>query len=178
MRLITFANLKLKKISLKKNFINWTIIGILALGVIFGGYFLGKKLPEFKLAQLIKIGQKPQEVSQSPEEILRQQGLELVPSQEKIYEMEAQPGEGITHLARRALKEYLKEKGEGLNLTKEHKIYIEDYLQNKTGDYGLKVGQKITFSEGIIKEAIEQAQKLTSEQLQNLTQYSQLVSDL
>jgi len=65
-----------------------------------------------------------------------------------------------------------------LNLTPEHKIYIEDYLQKKTGDYWLQVGQKLTFSEELIKEAIEKAQTLTQQQLQNLAQYVKLVPEL
>ena len=37
-------------------------------------------------------------------------------------------GDGVTHLARRALANYL-EKNPDSALTKEHKIYIEDYLR-------------------------------------------------
>jgi hypothetical protein len=36
----------------------------------------------------------------------------------------------------------------------------------------------VTFSEELIKEAIEKAQTLTQEQLQNLTQYAKLVPEL
>jgi predicted transcriptional regulator len=131
-------------------------------------------MPQLKIAQILpqkKAEKEMPEVVINPPE--KAEGI----TQPKVYEETAEPGEGITHLARKALKEYLKEKG-GPNLTPEHKIYIEDYLQNKTGDYWLKVGQKLTFSEELIKEAIEKAQTLTQQQLQNLSQYAKLVPEL
>lgn len=176
MNIISFTATRIKKITTRKNFLNWTLVGLLVL-VVIGGYFLGKKMPQFNLAQLVPIKEK-QEITKAPEGILEEEGIEIIPRQSKIYEEEAQPGEGITHLARKALKEYLKEKGQGLSLTKEHKIYIEDYLQKKTGDFWLQVGQRLTFSEEMIKEAINQSLQLTPEQLQNLTQYTALVSGL
>ena len=99
-----------------------------------------------------------------------------LPSTSKVYQETAQPGEGITHLARRALKSYLEEKGSDFNLTPEHKIYIEDYIQKKTGDRWLMLGETLTFSEELIVESIQKAQQLTPDQLDNLKQYSQLVS--
>jgi len=94
----------------------------------------------------------------------------------KDYEETAEKGEGITHLARKALKQYLEEKNVNFSLTSEHKVYIEDYLQNKTGDYQLKLGQKVGFSEDLMTEAINSSQKLSSKQLESLRQYSVQVS--
>lgn len=82
-------------------------------------------------------------------------------------------GEGITHLARRALKNYTKDNPE--NLTNEHKIYIEDYIKDSIGSRPLEVGEEITFSEDLIKEAIDASLELTPEQLNNLEKYSALV---
>ncbi len=96
----------------------------------------------------------------------------------EIYTEKAGKGEGITHLARKALKKYLSSEGSSLNLSKEHKIYIEDYMKDKTGNFKLKVGQEISFSVNLIKEAILRAQKLTQSQLNNLKQYSKLVPSL
>ena len=79
----------------------------------------------------------------------------LIAAPDKVYEMSAQPGEGITHLARRALKTYLEEKGSDLNLTPEHKIYIEDYIQKRTGDRWLILGETLTFSEELIVEDMQ-----------------------
>ncbi len=89
-------------------------------------------------------------------------------------------GNGLTHLARYALKEYLKEKPElAGQLKAEHKIYIEDYLQKHTAHSKiLKVGDEISFSNELIKEAIDQAQKLTDSQIKNLGQYVPLVPSL
>ena len=42
----------------------------------------------------------------------------------------------------------------------------------------LQLGEKVEFSEELVKEAIQKAETLTVEQLQNLTQYSQLAPSL
>ena len=89
-------------------------------------------------------------------------------------------GNGATHLARAALKEYLKDKSELTGqLEIEQKIYIEDYLQKHTAHTKiLKIGDEISFSNELIKEAIDQAQKLTDSQIKNLGQYVPLVPSL
>ena len=89
----------------------------------------------------------------------------------KIYTVYANRGEGITHLARRALNEYFQETGEDLGLTEEHEIYIEDYLQNKTGTESIEVDHQETFSESLIREAISSAEQLTPKSLDNLKKY-------
>jgi hypothetical protein len=101
------------------------------------------------------------------------------PEVEKIenYTEKAAKGEGVTHLARKALKRYLSFEPVP-SLTKEHKIYIEDYMKDRIGSFKLKVGQEITFSSSLIKEAISSAMKLTQNQLNNLKQYSKLVPSL
>jgi predicted transcriptional regulator len=158
----------------KKRIFNLGVLLAFAL-ILVGGYILVfRGVPELRIAQVLP--EKKVEKEELPEVVITPEKIEA-PAQPKVYEEVAEPGEGITHLARKALKEYLKEKG-GPNLTPEHKIFIEDYLQKKTGDYWLQVGQKLTFSEELIKEAIEKAQTLTQEQLQNLTQYAQLVPEL
>lgn len=103
---------------------------------------------------------------------------EIVTSVPKVYEKEAEEGEGITHLARKALNDYLTETKMEINLTPEHKIFIEDYLKDRTGERWLKPGEKVSFSEELIVQAINEALKLTPEQLNNLRQYSTLVSNL
>jgi len=104
--------------------------------------------------------------------------IQIPVSQEIKYLETAQNGEGITHLARRALSQYLQEKPQDFDVTPEHKIYIEDYLAKSMGDRWLNLGENIEFSEILLKEAIGKAKDLTPEQLQNLTQFSQLVSNL
>ena len=83
-------------------------------------------------------------------------------------------GEGVTHLARRALKNYLESNSQ--ELTNEHKVYIEDYLKDKAGSRPLEVGEEIAFSQDLIEEAIDASLNLDLEQLRVLEQYSQLVA--
>lgn len=90
----------------------------------------------------------------------------------------AAKGNGTTHLARMALADYL-EKNPDSSLTKEHKIYIEDYLRKNVGKSGnIAVGTQIEFSKDLIQRSIEQAKKLNNNQLKNLQKYSAQVSTL
>jgi hypothetical protein len=171
----------------KLNKINITIaLSIVLLLLLIGGYVLLKwtgKLGKLSLgdyfqklaAGIVTVTQRskgPKQDEVSPEELK----ITLPKSGDRTYEEVAQQGEGITHLARRALKEYLQNTGQGADLTPEHKVYIEDYIQKKTGDRWLNLGEKISFSEELIKEAIEKSRQLTGEQLENLKQYSTLIS--
>ncbi|MBU1255472.1 hypothetical protein KKE74_00520 [Patescibacteria group bacterium] len=102
---------------------------------------------------------------------------EIIPESRKETGMiieKANLGEGITHLARKALKNYLQDNPQ--ELTNEHKIYIEDYLKDKTGSNPLEIGEEVSFSEDLIKEAIDASLQLTPNQLKNLEQYSALVA--
>jgi len=164
----------LTKIKTRRKILNLGVLLVFVL-ILVGGYLLVfKGVPSWKVAQVFPERKSEEEL---PEVVITPPEKPQEVSQPKVYEEVAELGEGITHLARKALKEYLKEKG-GPNLTPEHKIYIEDYLQKKTGDFWLQVGQKLTFSEELIKEAIEKSQTLTEQQLQNLTQYAKLVPEL
>ena len=97
---------------------------------------------------------------------------------EETFTEKAEQGEGITHLARKALKNYLAKEGNGLELSKEQKIYIEDYLQNETGSELLAIGEERAFSKNMIEEAVESAQKLSDEQLKKIEQFSALAPSL
>ncbi|TSD01963.1 MAG: Uncharacterized protein Athens071425_212 [Parcubacteria group bacterium Athens0714_25] len=90
----------------------------------------------------------------------------------------AQKGDGLTHLARRALADYL-EKNPDSQLTAEHKIYIEDYLRKNVSHEGkVLVGSSVEFSKDLINQAIEQSKKLNDNQLKNLQKYSAMVPSL
>lgn len=84
----------------------------------------------------------------------------------------AQPGNGVTHLARRALKDYLANHSDAPTLTKEHKIFIEDYLKDKTGSQPLEIGQKLSFPTNLVSEAIAASQHLSPQQLKHLSIYA------
>jgi len=89
----------------------------------------------------------------------------------------AAKGNGVTHLARAALKEYARKNN--LDLKKEQKIYIEDYLRKHVARAGtLKPGDTISFSDSLMKDAIDRVQQLTDKQIQNLSQYVPLVPSL
>lgn len=89
-----------------------------------------------------------------------------------------QKGEGVTHLARRALKDYEEEFGKDTVLTKEHKIYIEDYLKDKVGSRWLNVDEEISFEKKLIEEAIAASKKLSESELNNLNKYAALVPSI
>ncbi len=82
----------------------------------------------------------------------------------------ASRGDGITHLARSAIKDYLAESGK--TLSAEQKIYAEDYVQNKIGSEFLEVDQKISFSKDLLREAVEKSEGLEEWQIENLKQYT------
>ncbi len=85
----------------------------------------------------------------------------------------AEKGEGVTHLARKAVASYLEENN--LDLNAEQKVYAEDYLQNLKGSRALETGEKVSFTGEQIQEAYEKANALSEAQLENLQQYSQNV---
>jgi len=125
--------------------------------------------------------QKPQNSTENKKEkeVLQNEAQPQTSTQaslKNVYSETAQKGDGITHLARRALKEYLQ--ANHLKMSPEQKVYMEDYLQNHTGNRMLMVGEKISFSRSLIEEAISHAQHLTQNQLRNLHHYSQLVPSL
>ena len=87
-------------------------------------------------------------------------------------------GDGLTTLARQATANYL-EKNADSALTKEHKIYVEDYLRkNVTHSGGVHIGTSVEFSKNLIQKAISQSKNLNDKQLKNLQKYSARVSTL
>lgn len=88
----------------------------------------------------------------------------------------AAKSEGVTHLARRAIKKYLGSTQE--NLSTEQKIYAEDYLAKKTGKKVLEIGEKIEFSTELVKQSIEKAKGLNQKQIENLSKYVPLARNL
>ena len=80
-------------------------------------------------------------------------------------------GDSATLLARQALANFL-EKNPDSVLSKEHKVYIEDYLR-KHATYGsIHVGTSMEFSKSLIQEAIGKSKQLNDRQLANLKKYS------
>ena len=75
----------------------------------------------------------------------------------KVFLENVGKGEGITHLSRRALGKYLKQRShlEELELTVEQQIFIEDHIQNRLGSEQLNIGDTVEISSDLISEAIE-----------------------
>lgn len=89
----------------------------------------------------------------------------------------AAPGNGLTHLARKATANYL-EKNPDSSLTAEHKIYIEDYLRKSVAhEGGIHAGTSVEFSKDLIGQAIEKSKTLSEGQLKNLERYSSRVAE-
>lgn len=88
----------------------------------------------------------------------------------------AAKSEGVTHLARRAIKKYLSSAGESLSA--EQKIYAEDHLTKKTGARLLEIGEKVEFNTDLIKQSIEKAKGLNQKQIENLSKYVPLARNL
>ena len=96
----------------------------------------------------------------------------------KSFIESAVKGDGTTHLARRALAHHL-EKNSDSALTKEHKIYIEDYLRKNISHKGsVRVGTSVEFEKSLISEAIAKSKTLNENQLKNLQKYSARVANL
>ncbi len=95
----------------------------------------------------------------------------------KEYTVSADRGDGITQLARKALKKYLNENGVS-DINDEQKIYAEDYLQNKTGQEFLELGETREFSEDLIAEAIDLSRGLDDSDIENLSKYKSRIANL
>jgi len=87
-------------------------------------------------------------------------------------------GQGITHLARTALQKYLDEQKPKTTLTKEHKIFIEDFLKDASVKKRLYPESELTFSFDLIEKAIAASKQISPAQLASITRYSQKVPSL
>lgn len=94
-----------------------------------------------------------------------------VESNGDVYKVIAEKREGITHLARKALEKYLSENNDS-ELTAAHKVYIEDYIQNRIGNEKIEIGHEETISKKTIEEAISASKKLSPKSLDNLKKYT------
>jgi predicted DNA-binding protein YlxM (UPF0122 family) len=95
------------------------------------------------------------------------------PIKKDFFEKIAQKGDSVTTLAREVVTEYLEENS--LDLSKEHRVYIEDYIQKRIGDFSLDIGESLKISKELITQGIEKAEELTQNQLEELENYSELV---
>jgi len=99
------------------------------------------------------------------------QNTNAVAIEGESYKVTAVRGDGLTHLARKALNKYLEENSDD-QLTAEHKVYIEDYLQNRAGSGQIEIGHEESFSKSQIETAIANSKKLSQKSLDNLKKYT------
>lgn len=164
------------KIKIERNYLNWIILVLLAIAVILIFIYrqpIGEKLSDLvsrNRASLVEIEDMEEEsIPEEPEAI---EGLVSIPGQEDIYQEIAEAGEGITHLARKALNHYLEDYGQNVSLlTDAHRTYIEDYLQNEIGDDWLQQGEKVSFGKDLIGKAIEKSLSLEDAELENIDNF-------
>lgn len=100
---------------------------------------------------------------------------ELSQETEAAYTEVAENGDGLTHLARRAMNHALEQNG-NTELNAEQKVFVEDYLRKNIASQSVTPGSSVEFSKDIIAQAIGQAQALTPQQIQNLSKYAARVS--
>ena len=108
---------------------------------------------------------------QTQETKIEETKTNTVESNGEGYKVVAEKGDGITHLARKALAQYLSENNDS-EITALHKIYIEDYLQNGIGNQVIEIGHAETISKASIQEAVAASKKLSQNSLDNLKKYS------
>ncbi len=162
------------------------IILIAVFGIIIMTEYGGK---EFFFATSQKIGEGAGQLISSDrekEEETEEETEEVEPSEETTpdsdqahsYVQVAEKGEGITHLARKSVTSYMQDNN--LDLSDEERIYVEDFLQKEIqkeeGKSMIEIGDEIEFSPDLIEEGIDGADNLTPDDLNNLSQYSALVS--
>ncbi len=95
---------------------------------------------------------------------------------ENAYIEVASPGEGVTHLARKAMLQYLEANKPDFEVTVEHKVWIEDYVKDQVGRERLAIGATKTVEKNLLRDAVEKSKALTDAQRKNLQRYSRLVA--
>ena len=113
----------------------------------------------------------PEAATETPSEAPLPQPSETA----EVYTEVAEQGNGVTHLARKAAARYVQANPPDFEVTNEHRIFIEDYLKDRTGRSPLALGATQTFSKDLVREAVEASKNLTDAQLKNLQKYSRLV---
>jgi hypothetical protein len=127
------------------------------------------ELDEVGTTGIVKLEEETGEITEVEETVITNEEGGVV----EIMEV-AEPGDGVTHLARKALKKYM-ELNEDIDLLPEQKIYIEDYLKDIIGSEPLEIGDTIKFGKQDITDAINKAMSLTDAQIENLSKYVPLV---
>lgn len=95
---------------------------------------------------------------------------------ETKFTLKAQNGDGVTHLARKAIAEYTKDKD--IKLSKEQKLYAETVLKDKNYKHHLNPGQEVEFDVNSLSDTIQKAQNLSEREIKAWSKYTHLVPSL
>lgn len=71
------------------------------------------------------------------------------------YQVKAEAGDGVTHLARKAIHQYLHDQERSDDFDRSEKVYLEDYIQNRIGTFGLALNEVRTITLSEIQSAID-----------------------
>ncbi len=108
--------------------------------------------------------------------------LSVITGSENTYTKVVQKGEGLTHIARRVISDYLVENE--VEISAEQRIYMEDYIQRRISlneedgeriDRWLEVGEEVEVSSELVEEALQKALQLTPQEIENLHPYTLFV---
>lgn len=131
---------------------------------------------------------KVEEIKKEGEEVVDETEKSEIQSEEIVTEntdiqksetqitIKANAGDGVTHLARKAIAEYSKDKE--INLSKEQKIYAETVLKNEYYQHHLSLAQEIDFELSDLEDTIQDAQNLSEKEIKAWSKYSNLVPSL
>lgn len=176
-----FPKIGIPKITFKKEYWTWVfLLTLIAVGVLIYIYRepIGEIFPQAQNASVIDLLDEEEITTSSKSNVITEKKdiKDVDFSETNIFTEKAESGDGITKLARKAMNEYLEEHGQNASLlTQAHKTYIEDYMQNATGNGWLQVGESISFSKTLIEKAIDSALQLTDAQLNNISSLLTLV---
>lgn len=90
-------------------------------------------------------------------------------TQNTTIEKVVQSGQGLTHVARAVISEYLAQNF--IDISSEQKIYAETYLVNLIGRKPVNIGETITFQTSDVSKAVDESKYLTPYQLEAWGQY-------
>lgn len=162
-----------------KNIISIILIVFL---IVSGVYAFNRdtedKTVEDKVEEIKKEGEEEgseTEETETKSEEVATENTDIQKSETQIT-IKANAGDGVTHLARRAVAEYSKDKE--ITLSKEQKIYAETVLKNKYYKHHLNPSQEVTFELSDLEETIQKAQNLSEKEIKAWSKYSHLVPSL
>lgn len=159
-----------------KNIISIILIVFL---IVSGVYAFNRdtedKSVEEKVEEIKKEGEESEASSDEAGQEVATENTDIQKSETKIT-IKANAGDGVTHLARKAVAEYSKDKE--INLSKEQKIYAETVLKNKYYKHHLNLSQELEFEISDLAETVEKAQSLSEKEIKAWSKYTNLVPSL